>query len=105
MVVLIGWVFFRAPDLMYAKTYIKAMFMQEVFNPDFSLGYYISRGGWMIFVIGVFLSLGWGQKLGVFFDKNAFTKIGKDIFCLCLLVLTVVFLTATSYSPFIYFRF
>lgn len=105
IVVLIGWVFFRAPDLAYAMTYIKAMFMAVPFNPDFSLGYYISKGGWMIFVIGVFLSLGWGQKLGLFFDKNAFTKIGRDIFCLCLLVLSVVFLTATSYSPFIYFRF
>ena len=105
MVILIGWVFFRAPDLSHAITYIKAMFMQVAFNPDFSFGYYISKGSWMIFVIGVSLSLGWGQKLWLFFDKNAFTKIGRDIFCLCLLVLTVIFLTATSYSPFIYFRF
>ena len=104
-VVLLGWVFFRAPDLNYACLYIKGLFNTISFQTDLGLGFYVSSGSWMIFVVGFVLSVGLGKKLMVIMSKNVFTKVCFDLFLILSFFISIVFLTATSYSPFIYFQF
>ena len=104
-VVLIGWVFFRADNIQDAILYLKAMCNKVSFTPDFYMGYYVSDGSWIVFSIAVILSLGFGKKCLNFMEKRFNTIFIRDMFLLFLLFLCVMFLTATSYSPFIYFHF
>ncbi len=105
LVVLIGWVFFRSKNLDHALLYIKGLLGDINFSPDLLLGYYVPQTTFIIFIIAVILSFGYGKKVILWMDSKLFTKVLKDIYVLLLLFLSIVFLTATSYSPFIYFRF
>lgn len=104
-IVLIGWVFFRAPNLNYAFLYLKGLFNQINFKPEFGPGYYFSSGSWIICAIGIFLAIGIGKKLIMATSHYKYFNICFDLFLLCSFFLSIVFLTSTSYSPFIYFRF
>ena len=104
-VVLIGWVFFRSPNLNYAVLYLKGLFNQINFTPEFGYGYYFSSGSWIICAIGLLLAVGVGNKLMITTSHYKYCNICLDVFLLFTFFLSIVFLTSTSYSPFIYFRF
>ncbi|MBO7244378.1 MAG: MBOAT family protein [Alphaproteobacteria bacterium] len=105
LVIFIGWVFFRAKNMDSAILYIKALFNQIDFSPDFTLAYYVSGSAWIIFFISLLLAMGYGKKILDFSQKYQTTKILRDITLFLSFLLCIIFLTGSSYSPFIYFRF
>ncbi len=103
LIVLIGWVFFRSESMDYALNYLKVMFGFINTQPDFSIGYYVQLSGWIVFIIAVFAATAGSRNL---LKKHCLpVNISIDIFLLLTLVGAVVLLTASSYNPFIYFRF
>ena len=112
LIVIIGWVIFRAEGLRYSFGYLKIMF--GLTSPDlskigFSIGYYFD---WFLATI-LFLAF-----IGCFpifkHIKHLFLGISSSgslykclhtIFMILLLTISVTMVLYSSYNPFIYFRF
>jgi alginate O-acetyltransferase complex protein AlgI len=115
LVVVIGWVPFRAETSAQTEAFLKNLFtpnagINAVFYP---LERYANSYIWFTLCLAVIFAMPTaryiGQALG---RKGAFTPIqfniqscGNNISMLMLLLICVVVLGAASYSPFIYFRF
>ena len=109
LVVLIGWIFFRVETFGAAWGYVKAMFGAgsgtESYAPDRE---------WMILtslavLFAFFLYLPKGDRIqdtvyGVR-NPNNFTHIWLTLACGVLFILSLSFVTASNFNPFIYFRF
>jgi alginate O-acetyltransferase complex protein AlgI len=112
LVVLIGWVFFRADDLHSAKTYISTMFglrhpealvpQMESLPPEFYSFLCIAL---FFAFIGV---VQFGKRLEEFFFSAQFTAkqyARLSPLYLTLLVLSISYIASSDFNPFIYFRF
>lgn len=107
LVVLVGWVFFRADTLSQALRYIKAMFS---FNGGLSNAMaQFTNLSFLIAVIAIILA---APVFPLIKSKAEKTELGKKIFFVAetllmaaLLFTSVLFLTGSDYNPFIYFRF
>jgi alginate O-acetyltransferase complex protein AlgI len=108
LIVIVGWVFFRAPGLQYAIGYLGVMF--GLVQPDFAgltVWFYFSPK----IVITLFLAAAVSTplfKAAYIIFKTHTGVIYKPIIyglTLALLFICMVFVTASSYNPFIYFRF
>lgn len=102
---MVGWVFFRAPDLGYAVEYLHTMFLGNDAYDMFSF-----MPAWANFITisnGLFMLIGiiFAYPIRIFsfrFLQNKYTGIA--IIAL-LFVVTYVFAMTSTFSPFIYFRF
>ena len=110
LVVQIGWVLFRADDLVTAMDYLKVMF--GVAHPEivyFRTKYYFDSFTAFIFVLAILFSTNLPQVIIKKFNGNTvFKKFVPTCGSICILILMVlccVMTMATSYNPFIYFRF
>ncbi|MDR1803288.1 MAG: MBOAT family protein [Treponema sp.] len=108
LIVVVGWVFFRAPGLRYALRYIGVMF--GFTRPEFvglTVWFYLSPK----ITIALFLAAAASTPLfktayNIFRAHNG--VIQRQVIyglILVLLFICIVFVTASSYNPFIYFRF
>ncbi len=106
LVVVLLWVFFRAPSLSYAFSYISKLFdFSKGINSVFS---YIDLWQWFILFFGI-LSCGPIQYI----FKNLYCKVKNKTWFFCvdygfqfaLYVLCVLMLINGSFNPFIYFQF
>lgn len=104
IVVTIGWVIFRAPDLACAWQYIRMMFGFVKTNPLFGVAYYVTNWTWCVFAAAVICST------SIF--KNILSDGTKTIKVICvnvwlfgIFVFCLMSLVNASYNPFIYFRF
>lgn len=107
LVVLVGWVFFRADTLPQALSYIGAMFsftggLANAMAQFTNLSFFIT-------VIAIILS---APVYPLIKSKAEKTELGAKIFFViesllmaALLLTSVLFLTGSDYNPFIYFRF
>lgn len=112
LVVLLGWVLFRADTLDAAITYYKTMFGINV--PPiarFSVFYYLNAYTILLIVIGILVALRLPQT---FYYKIAnknenlsivFASYIKPFALLFLFVVCIVYLVNGTFNPFIYFRF
>lgn len=107
----IGWVMFRAEDMTYAWKYIRNMFgLIPVHDVQYAVGYYGSRYELFIAIIALICVLPvfsksreWLQYDGTFKKKAA--NVIVNIWLIILFILSVASIAASTYNPFIYFRF
>lgn len=106
LVVICGWVFFRADSITDACFYLKNMFFYNdaPIPPDF-IFFKFDHMYILCAIIAIILSTPIYPKL-YFYVKNSLTLFGIH----CALILSLVFLAIaimaeSTYSPFIYFRF
>jgi len=108
MVVLIGWVFFRSPGLPHALNYLGLMFgLVQPESVGFTVSYYLGPKLIFMLCLAAFASTP-ALKLFYNFLKNWGGVVAKQtisVLVLVLLFVCMVFVTASSYNPFIYFRF
>ena len=111
LIVLIGWVFFRADTMTYAVGYIKAMFgVAELSFIPFKVTYYLNaRIGFILFV-ACFWSMPIRNRLldkisQCFKKRNWVLEAGRCISYLTIFLLSVISLVSGSYNAFIYFQF
>jgi len=108
LVVVIGWVFFRSPDLRYALSYLGIMFgIIKPENVGFTMQYYFSLGNIFIMCLAILASTPAMKRLfELFKTRNAvILKWVTSAAVLILFFVCIVIVTSTSYNPFIYFRF
>jgi len=102
LIVVVGWVFFRAPGLQYALGYLGVMF--GMVQPEFA-GFTV----WFFLSPKIIFMLCLAAPASTPLLKTAFTSIKHKPVCyalvLALFFICIVFVTASSYNPFIYFRF
>lgn len=103
LVVIVGWVFFRADNMGHALNYLRNMF-----SPNFSeITYPVAEQFTSIFVICLFIAIIFSatrleclQKIG-FWKNVTFVRVRY----LLLWVVSALYLTGLQYNPFIYFKF
>jgi alginate O-acetyltransferase complex protein AlgI len=107
MVVMVGWVFFRAENLTYAITFIAKMFNFSGGENNTPLIY---MNLYSYFIIGIGLLFATPirkvieNKIRRVVNERVFKTLSYS-FYLTLFVITVAELAQATYNPFIYFRF
>jgi len=108
-VVMIGWVLFRIEDLDKAGEILRKLFFidrssRNVYTP----AYYLRNDVIFMLLIGIVLSFPI-QKLFVrslpVYTLNPFKKLLIDGFYFAIFLISLSILSASTYNPFIYFRF
>ena len=108
LIVLIGWVFFRSPELRYALSYLGIMFgIVQPENVGFTVWYYLSPKVIFMLCLAALASTPILKQAGNIFkiqDNISLQNITSALL-LVLFFVCIVIVTSTSYNPFIYFRF
>jgi alginate O-acetyltransferase complex protein AlgI len=112
LVVIIGWVFFRAETLPGAVAFLKAMAGLSTAAPTpYTVAWYLTPELWLALVAGAIGSTPWVPSLARRFsagDPNgvqAPLALVNTTALLALLVASIMSMAARTYNPFIYFRF
>ncbi|MCL1896661.1 MAG: MBOAT family protein [Clostridiales bacterium] len=107
LIVVIGWVFFRAEGLREAASYLGIMFgAVQPENVGFTVSYYISNKAVIALVIAIIASMPVAKtKLFETISSGAAWKYASPALLLALFFVSIVFVVSSSYNPFIYFRF
>ncbi len=104
LIIIIGWVIFRAPDLTYAFKYLGVMFgFVKPENVGFKVWYFLTPKIIFTIILGVIGSMPVIKKINIGNDKIKI--IASNICSLILFVISVMFIMTSTYNPFIYFRF
>jgi alginate O-acetyltransferase complex protein AlgI len=107
--VMIGWVFFRSPNIDSSVGYIKTLFGMTdgvIFN-YFSSLYYLDFLTVSLLIAGVFFATVPSKSLQNTFDRLSYGNrvLLKGVCSISLLLLSVMILSKTEFNPFIYFQF
>ncbi|MCK2158025.1 MULTISPECIES: MBOAT family protein [Exiguobacterium] len=105
VLVLVGWVFFRSETFPEAITYIQAMFMPDVLWDD-RASYQLVQNG-VILALACLAATPIPKWIGERFVQSS-GKIGQTLqygYAMVLLFLATSALVASTFNPFIYFRF
>lgn len=105
VLVLVGWVFFRSETFPEAITYIQAMFMPDVLWDD-RASYQLVQNG-VILALACLAATPISKWMGERFVQSS-GKIGQTLqygYAMVLLFLATSALVASTFNPFIYFRF
>lgn len=106
LVVMIGWVFFRADTVFVAIEYLKQMFMGGA--SYYTVISYLSMKVILVFVIGILFAGSVQRFVKPYYDryKNNLFIMSVDLFIqLTVLVLSIFMMVSGTYNPFIYFQF
>lgn len=100
----LGWVMFRADNMAYAWKYILNMFgLIKVHDIAYALPYYIDTWEIIMFGAAIICSVPIFNK--ILEVKNKWAHAGINIWLLFLFMLSSATIAASTYNPFIYFRF
>jgi alginate O-acetyltransferase complex protein AlgI len=104
LIVMIGWVFFRNEDLDKCILVIQKMFY---FNTDntgiYTIGYYMHLKTWITMFVGILFAFPIHRFVFPSFQLKR--TIPYDIVYFGLFILSLLVLSASTYNPFIYYRF
>jgi alginate O-acetyltransferase complex protein AlgI len=105
LVFIFGWVLFRADNISYAWQYFKNMLgLVPNHNISYTLGYYIDNIEIIAFVVAVLCSMPIFKNITLPV-ANKFKHIAINTWIMCLFILSASAIAASTYNPFIYFRF
>ncbi len=107
VIVIVGWVFFRAETLSEALTYVKTMFIYTSGNSALSSYlsfFHINLHTLFAVFFAVLFSTPFYPKAEKFFTRKKLSWF-RPIALLLLFITTIIYLGAGTYNPFIYFKF
>jgi alginate O-acetyltransferase complex protein AlgI len=117
LVVMIGWVFFRADTFQYAASFIGKMFSMPAASGYSEVARYLNQESLIYLFLAIFFSTNLPKKLYVMIKRPLIraSRTGTAIqgtqyllssaVMLCIFILCAFHLATSSYNPFIYFRF
>lgn len=101
-----GWILFRADNIAYAGQYIQNMFgLINEHRIMFTLGYYIDNIEIVAFVAAIICSMPIFNNMLKIDYKYRVARAGVNIWLVILFILSSATIAASTYNPFIYFRF
>ena len=104
LIVVLGWVLFRADNINYAGKYIQNMFGLIKTNNLHKVCYYIDNVEILIFIIAVLCAMPVFRNI-VNPIQNKLKNIAINSWILFLFIVSLSAIAASTYNPFIYFRF
>lgn len=106
LVVLIGWVFFRADTLGQAAVYLRSMAGNPLEGALYSLSY-LDREKVFFFALSLIFCLPAGKwinsRLGE--TRRSFAQTARDTALAAVFFVTILYVVSSGFNPFIYFRF
>ena len=114
LVVIVGWVFFRAESLGQAVSFLRAMAgLQGTVNVPFDVGFFVNTLTLLAFVAGIVGAGPWvgaaGRRLLAWRPATPGPRLAVDAGLMltfaAIFLAATLFIASSSYSPFIYFRF
>jgi alginate O-acetyltransferase complex protein AlgI len=109
LIVMIGWVFFKAETLTGALLYLKQMFIPISKNNILGdVNYFMTKELCITLFVGVIISVpAYGyikQKLNRY-SQHVYAKALYFLFLISMFHISISYIAIDSYNPFIYFRF
>lgn len=111
LIFVIGWVIFRAETFEYAWQYLRNMFgTLKVHDVLYSFGYYVDNLEILTFAAALICSVPIFAKTQEYLKydgtlKKKILNILVNIWLLALFIISIASIAASTYNPFIYFRF
>lgn len=109
LVLIIGWVLFRAPDLGYAWQYLSVMFgLTRPIDTGVALTWYLNAKVATLLVVAAIACVPWKTVFHSISSKYEGTNVQTVLQMLSfiiLLVISMIYVITSSYSSFIYFKF
>ena len=108
LVVMSGWVFFRAETLPGAIAFFRAMAgLTDAAPTVYTVAWYLTPELWLALVAGAIGSAPWVPALAARIDHGKSWRVPllNTAVLMTLLVLSIMSMAARTYNPFIYFRF
>lgn len=108
LVVIVGWVFFRAEDLSQAIQYLEQMFLGEWNTPKSwsHLTYLYSNELLLVSFLAILFSMPVIRLLSSWFaEQKIKVQVFYSLALFGLFYMVILYLSASTYNPFIYFRF
>jgi alginate O-acetyltransferase complex protein AlgI len=108
LVVMIGWVFFRAETLTGAIAFLRSMAgLADAAPSVYTVAWYLTPELWLALAAGVIGSAPWVPALAarVDQDRSRLVPLLNTAALMALLLLSIMSMAARTYNPFIYFRF
>ena len=106
LAIVLGVFWFRTKALSYSKDFLMNLFGLLKTNGDgFSIFYGINRVEIIVIIIAFICSVPLFKNILSWGEKNKFIGIIVDIWIVVLLLLSCMQMAASTYNPFIYFRF
>lgn len=103
-VFILGWVMFRADDMTYAWTYLKNMFgLVKVHDITYTMMYYVDNIEIITLIAAILCAMPIFRNM-IHIEKKP-VKLLVNIWLLVLFILSSASIAASTYNPFIYFRF
>ncbi len=108
LLVMIGWVFFRADNLNYAFIYLKTMFTYTEFTMTYKLLSVLNNRNITFLILAsivFFLPRNFSLAALLNRDKNSILGAAQFIALIVLFIYSIMLVVSGSYNPFIYFQF
>ena len=103
LIVMIGWVFFRADTLSSALNYIKHFFI--INGKDFEWFLYETNSEQLFYLfVGIYLSM-LRSKISSYISSNIATYRMYEIAMFGVFLLSVMYMINNGFGPFLYYRF
>ena len=103
-VFVLGWVMFRADNMTYAWTYLKNMFgLVKVHDITYTMMYYVDNIEIITLIAAILCAMPIFRNM-IHIEKKT-VKLLVNIWLLVLFILSSASIAASTYNPFIYFRF
>ena len=108
LVVIIGWVFFRAETFTMALRYLKRLFIFDFNKLEY---FFLGLDNWKLFmgfcaIIFSLNSIQFAKKyLTNNIKENFLYELSSMLLYIMLFLISICFITGSSFNPFIYFRF
>ena len=103
-VFILGWVMFRADNMTYAWTYLKNMFgLVKVHDITYTMMYYVNNIEIITLIAAILCAMPIFRNM-IHIEKKT-VKLLVNIWLLVLFILSSASIAASTYNPFIYFRF
>lgn len=107
LIVMVGWVFFRANGLLEALRYLGVMFgLVQPVSVNFTVWYYLDSKIMTMIVIAIITSIPISKT--AFFGKvrgHVIWEYASSVMGLLLFLVSIAFVVASTYNSFIYFQF
>lgn len=105
-VLAVSYFFLRSPNFAYTLSFLKKLFGIELGDNDFrSVYYYIDNVQIITFLVAVLGAVSVFKNILNFSHKCKMLDLATDLCLTILLILSASSLAASTYNPFIYFRF
>ena len=103
-VFVLGWVMFRADNMTYAWTYLKNMFgLVPVHDITYTMMYYVDNVEIVTLLAGILCAMPIFKNM--IYVENKAAKLAVNVWLTVLFILSSAAIAASTYNPFIYFRF